>query len=439
VRCSGTGVKNALRRAGHIEDHADGQLASLARIGPASNSFSRKTPTLPAPDERRNRDIQVAAIGGAYGADRYHDDIPRPHSRRGRVAAITVIAMAVLGTASTLTYRAVSGGFPAPLPFIKNSTGTNHIAQTDIEIELHSSSQTSITSPDSSERPVSREQQPIDTREVPKTVPRVISAIPVSSRSSDPSSTGSGSAGVALLAPAPADTAPTLDTPIASAVDSDVARSIPPLASAPIPIPVFSEPKKTMAVAALAQEPADTAPVDLPAGSAVDSDVSRVGPFPASAPVPILSSEAKNIQAVMIGPDGPVEGDSSSQRALSPDREPAGAGAMAPVRKDDAKRAIASRSHVRTAMIAAGDASGGYTVQLASARSAAAAHTSFRVLRVKFANELGGREPIVRRVSLGVRGIYYRAMVGPFASMEKAVGMCKTLKAAGGNCVIQKY
>ena len=299
VRCSGTGVKTALPKAGNIRSHAEEQLASLARIGPPSNSFSRKTPTLPAPDERRNRDIQVAAIGGAYGADRYHDDIPRPHSRHGRVAAITVIAMAVLGTASTLTYRAVSGGFPAPLPIIKNSTGTNHIAQNDIEIERHSSSQTSITSPDSSERPVSREQQPIDTREVPKTVPRVISAIPVSSRSSDPSSTGSESAGVALVAPAPADTAPTLDAPIASAVDSDVARSIPPLASAPIPIPVSSEPKKTIAVAALAQEPADTAPVDLPAGSAVDSDVSRVGPLPASAPVPVLSSEAKNIQAVV--------------------------------------------------------------------------------------------------------------------------------------------
>jgi cell division protein FtsN len=35
--------------------------------------------------------------------------------------------------------------------------------------------------------------------------------------------------------------------------------------------------------------------------------------------------------------------------------------------------------------------------------------------------------------------IYYRAMVGPFASIEKAAGMCKTLKAAGGNCVIQRY
>ena len=38
----------------------------------------------------------------------------------------------------------------------------------------------------------------------------------------------------------------------------------------------------------------------------------------------------------------------------------------------------------------------------------------------------GGREPIVRRTDLGATGIYYRAMVGPFASMEKAAGICAT-------------
>jgi hypothetical protein len=445
VRCSGTGVKNAFRKAGNLRSHADAQLASPGRIDRPSNLFGRQAPTLPAPDERRNRDIQVAAIGGAYGADRYHDDVvPRSRGRGGRVAAITVLAMVVLGSASTLAYRAVSGGFPGPLPIIKDSTGPNTIAQNNIEIERRSSSQRSIMSPRSSERRVSREQQPIDIREVPKTVPRVISAIPVSSPS-DPPSTAPGSAAVALLAPAQADTASALDAPIASAVDSDVARSVPPLASAPISIPISPESKKTVAVAALAQEPADTAPaLDAPAESAVDTGVARAVPLPVSAPVPITaSSEPKNIQAVVIGPDGPVEGDSFSRSALSPDREIPSAVATPPVGNDDAKRAMASpssRSHVRAARIAAGDASsGGYTVQLASERSVASAHTSFRVLRAKFANELGGREPIVRRVNLGVKGIYYRAMVGPFASMEEAAGMCKTLKAAGGKCVIQNY
>ncbi len=78
--------------------------------------------------------------------------------------------------------------------------------------------------------------------------------------------------------------------------------------------------------------------------------------------------------------------------------------------------------------------SGSYAVQVASERSAEEAHTSFRALRTKFPNQLGGREPIVRRADLGAKGIYYRVMIGPFASMEKAAGMCGTLKAAGCKC-----
>jgi hypothetical protein len=59
-------------------------------------------------------------------------------------------------------------------------------------------------------------------------------------------------------------------------------------------------------------------------------------------------------------------------------------------------------------------------------------------LWAKFPNQLGGREPIVRRTDLGAKGIYYRTMVGPFASMENAARMCRTLKAASGNCLIQR-
>ena len=80
---------------------------------------------------------------------------------------------------------------------------------------------------------------------------------------------------------------------------------------------------------------------------------------------------------------------------------------------------------------------GTYAVQVTSERSAAEAHASFRALRAKFPNQLGGREPIVRRTDLGAKGIYYRTMVGPFASMEKAAGV-SAQKAAGGNCLIQR-
>jgi hypothetical protein len=67
-----------------------------------------------------------------------------------------------------------------------------------------------------------------------------------------------------------------------------------------------------------------------------------------------------------------------------------------------------------------------------------AAQSSFRALQVKYPNLLGGREPIVRRADLGEKGIYYRAMVGPFASREQATDLCSNLKAAGGSCIVQK-
>ena len=45
---------------------------------------------------------------------------------------------------------------------------------------------------------------------------------------------------------------------------------------------------------------------------------------------------------------------------------------------------------------------------------------SFERSRTKFPKQLGKREPIVRRTDLGPERIYYRTMVGPFASMEDA-------------------
>jgi len=59
-------------------------------------------------------------------------------------------------------------------------------------------------------------------------------------------------------------------------------------------------------------------------------------------------------------------------------------------------------------------------------------------LQAKYPNQLGGREPIVRRADLGAKGTYYRALVGPFASIEQAAGVCRSLKAAGGNCIVQR-
>jgi SPOR domain len=81
---------------------------------------------------------------------------------------------------------------------------------------------------------------------------------------------------------------------------------------------------------------------------------------------------------------------------------------------------------------------GGYAVQVVSERSESGAQASFRALQAKYAGQLSGRQPIIRRADLGAAGIYYRALVGPFASAEKAAKLCSGLKAAGADCIIQK-
>jgi len=80
----------------------------------------------------------------------------------------------------------------------------------------------------------------------------------------------------------------------------------------------------------------------------------------------------------------------------------------------------------------------GYLVQVSSQRSEADAQTSYKSLQTKFPDVLGQRSPVIKRADLGEKGIYYRAMVGPFGTPDEAVQMCNNLKTAGGQCVVQK-
>jgi len=50
---------------------------------------------------------------------------------------------------------------------------------------------------------------------------------------------------------------------------------------------------------------------------------------------------------------------------------------------------------------------------------------------------LGSRQPVIRRADLGDKGTYYRAQI-PFQNQSEASEFCSSLKAAGGQCVVQK-
>src|SRR5258705_454881 len=83
-------------------------------------------------------------------------------------------------------------------------------------------------------------------------------------------------------------------------------------------------------------------------------------------------------------------------------------------------------------------ASGGYLVQVSSQRNEADAQASFRALQGKFPAVLGSREPVIKRADLGGKGVYYRAMVGPFGSSDGATQLCGSLKTARRQCGIQR-
>ena len=87
---------------------------------------------------------------------------------------------------------------------------------------------------------------------------------------------------------------------------------------------------------------------------------------------------------------------------------------------------------------AAPAAGGGYLVQVSSQKNEADALASFRMMQGKYPAVLGTRSASVRRVDLGEKGVYYRAMVGPFGSSGEAAQLCDSLKTAGGQCVIQR-
>ena len=119
-----------------------------------------------------------------------------------------------------------------------------------------------------------------------------------------------------------------------------------------------------------------------------------------------------------------------------PPAEPAGAGTNEP--KRSAAPTPARTTAAPNPSTQAASAGGGSYVQVASLRNEADAKASFKALQGKYPNVLGGKRVLIRRAALGDKGVRYRAMVGPFAGIDQAAELCGRLKAAGGQCVVQR-
>jgi len=316
--------------------------------------------------------------------EEYYEDA-QPSRRRIVVMAIAgVAALAVIGTAGAFGYRALVGssGSTKPPPVIKADTAPSKIvpATTGKDTQSNKLITDRVNERGQSEKLVSREEQPMDR-------PTAVAL----SQSGTQTALGSGVVGsepkkVRTIAIHP-------DQPVADAAPSSMSSAAAPARSAPAPAPraAAAPPRPAPDTTAEAEESAPTRPAPQPRQAASNSTPLSLNP------------------------------NAAPSRAAPAPAAPARTAAVAP-----------------QASAPASTGGAGSYVQVSSQRSEGEAQSAFRSLQAKFPDQLGGRQPSIHKADLGAKGTYYRAMVGPFASAREASQLCASLKAAGGQCLVQK-
>ena len=342
------------------------------------------------------------ARDGQFAADEdYYDDVP-PRRRMGIMAIAAVFVLAVVGTAGAFGYRALFGSHSAgPPPVIKPEAGA-------IKVPAEKSSKpitARLNSQD--EKLVPREELPVDIKKVP-------GAVADNQGNLQPPAMGSGVIGgepkkVHTIVIRPDGGEATASPPPAPPVGQPVA--VAPAAPAPSP------PQ---------QQAAPVAPAPVPP---------RVNAQAAPAPAPPhANTQAQAAPPAQPQPQRVLARADNAPLSLAPD-----APAPAPKRAAPPQPMHTASSGSQPVAIAPAAAGGsGYAVQLSSQKSESEAQAAFHALQSKYPAQLGGKQPLIRRVELGEKGTYYRAMIGPFGSQDEASKMCSSLKAAGGTCFVQR-
>jgi hypothetical protein len=317
--------------------------------------------------------------------DGYGDGVEEPVRKRrgGMFTVVVVLALAVVGTGAAFAYRTYIGspriGEP---PIIRADAGPTKIvpAPSDGSGKVPDR----MAAGDGTEKIVPREEAPVDVNA--KSGPRVV--FPPLNQNANP--------------PSAASVAPAGST----------------LASAGNGILPNNEPRKIRTL---------TVHGDQPDGAA--TPVTSAPPSPAK-PAPAVRTTATPSPAANRSPPSAANASANAPMSLAPQGAQPGPAA-------EPRARVAATTPAQTAP-SGGGGSGGYLVQVSSQRNEADAQASYRALQGKFPTVLGSRAPLIKRADLGDKGVYYRAMVGPFGSPDEASQFCGSLKTAGGQCVVQR-
>jgi hypothetical protein len=339
-------------------------------------------------------------IAGAE--DDFYEDVPPSKRRMGIMAIAAVSALAVIGTAGAFGYRALFGtsGPGQPPPVLKADTAPSKVVLATASKAPNKLITDRVADHAQDEKLVSREEQPVEMKNNPAAAP------PPPAQSSTPPALGSG-----VISSEPKK----IRTIAIHPDQPGLGDSQPAAATATAPAPPLAPPTRMAAPAPVTQ----AAP---PPGVASSPPV-------AANPVP---PPPRQTERRAVAPVQHTAASASGNAPLSLNR--AAPAARAPTRT----AAVAAPAPIARAAKPAAAAGGSYAVQVSSQRSEAGAQAAFRSLQAKYPNQLGGRQALIHKVELGAKGTYYRAMVGPFANANEAGEVCSGLKAAGGQCIVQK-
>lgn len=356
-------------------------------------------PVAPAGSAYDDDQFPAAAQHGVEGDD-YYDDVPPNRRRIGILVIAGIFALAVIGTAGAFGYRAVFGSSSSssPPPVIKAEQSPSKVIAAAVPKDAQSKITERANGPN--ERLVSREEQPVV---VTTTTP------PPPQQQSQPPFAAQPPLGTGVVG-----SEPKRIRTIAIKPDANDAAMPPPPDSVPAPTAqpraIATVPQRAAPAQAQPQAPAP-APTRLAAPAA--------DPEPAPAPAP---------RATAAAPRAEPQASANAPLSLNPN--------SAPARPAAPQRSAAIAPPPAAASSNAG--SGVYAVQVSAQRSEEEAQAAFRSLQSKYPGQLGNRQPLIKRVDLGEKGIFFGAQVGPFTDAAQAKQMCESFKAAGGSCLVKK-
>ena len=350
----------------------------------------------------------------------YYEDVPPSRRRMGIMVIAGVFALAAIGTAGAFGYRALfhSTGPSAPPPVIKAESAPSKIVPVSNKNTPSKQITDRVDTPIQSEKLVSREEKPVEIKDKP--------AGAVFPPAQNLSSAYTPAPGIGIVSPDAKRVRTIAIRPDQATIDDSTPAVAQPAMPMPPPRVTTNAPVRQAAAPTAPQQQAPPAQVATSAPPAFVAEA--VAPPARRQPVARVTPAAAPHQAAVPG---------NAPLSLSPDA-PAPA-RVAPARTTTPTVRTAAVTPTQTAPAATARGTGGsYAVQVSSQRSESEAQAAFRSQQSKYPDQLGGKQPLIHKVDLGAKGIYYRAMVGPFATGSEASQLCSSLKAAGGSCLVQK-